>query len=115
MGTKRSYSESNDISEVHESRKANLQQDDNHTQKRARRFEQDNSNPASVNQLKRKIRNITRLLAHASNLPADVRIENERALAGYKQDLEVVEDGRRKAKMIKKYHMVRFFGRLSSK
>jgi len=69
------------------------------------------STPASLNLLKKKIRDTTRLLRHAENMPAGVRIENERALAGYKQDLEAADEGKRKSKMIKRYHMVRFFGR----
>ncbi|KAL8723518.1 MAG: hypothetical protein Q9181_007269 [Wetmoreana brouardii] len=69
------------------------------------------SNSVSVNALKSKIRDITRVLEHAQNLPMDVRIEKERALAGYRQDLEKANNQREKQRMIKKYHMVRFFER----
>ena len=65
---------------------------------------------ASVNQLKSKIRDLTRALEHSDHLPAGVRIEKERALAGYKQDVEKIHDEKRKNELIKKYHMVRFFG-----
>lgn len=65
---------------------------------------------ASVNQLKSKIRNLTRALEHSDHLPAGVRIEKERALAGYKQDVEKIHEDKRKNELIKKYHMVRFFG-----
>ena len=51
-----------------------------------------------------------RTLDRSENLPADVRVEKERALAGYKLDLEKAEYEKRKQQMIKKYHMVRFFG-----
>ena len=66
--------------------------------------------PAAVNQIKRKIRDVRRTLERSENLPADVRVEKERALAGYKQDLEKSEHEKRTQQMIKKYHMVRFFG-----
>ncbi|KAI9875463.1 MAG: 18S rRNA maturation protein [Pleopsidium flavum] len=111
MGTKRSYSESNDLTGVHASRQGNLQQQDNHAQKRVRKPQPFSSMPASMHLLKKKIRDTTRLLEHAENMPAGVRIENERALAGYKQELEAADEGRRKSKMIKRYHMVRFFER----
>ena len=65
---------------------------------------------ASVNQLKSKIRDLTRVLEHSDRLPAGVRIEKERALAGYKQDVEKIHEDKRKNELIKRYHMVRFFG-----
>ena len=65
---------------------------------------------SSANELKTKIRDIKRLLSYAESLPADVRIEKERALVGYQRDLEIVEARRRRAAMIKKYHFVRFLG-----
>ena len=65
---------------------------------------------ASVNQLKSKIRDLTRALEHSEHLPAGVRIEKERALAGYKQDVEEIRKDKQKNELIKKYHMVRFFG-----
>ena len=65
---------------------------------------------ASVNQLKSKIRDLTRALEHSDRLPAGVRIEKERALAGYKQDVEKIHEDKRKNELIKRYHMVRFFG-----
>lgn len=66
---------------------------------------------ASVNQLKSKIRDLTRALEHSEHLPAGVRIEKERALAGYKQDVEEIRKDKQKNELIKKYHMVRFFER----
>ena len=65
---------------------------------------------ASVNQLKSKIRDLTRALEHSEHLPAGVRIEKERALAGYKQDVDEIRKDKQKNELIKKYHMVRFFG-----
>lgn len=68
------------------------------------------SKKASINGLKSKIRDLTRMLNHAQDLPAGVRIEKERALAGYQQDLEKTKAVQHRQHMIKKYHMVRFFG-----
>lgn len=68
--------------------------------------------PTSINQLKSKIRDLTRAIEHSENLPPGVRIEKERALAGYKQDVEKIHEDKRKNELIKKYHMVRFFGGL---
>ncbi len=107
MGTKRPHT---DLSDVHASRKAKLQAHDNHAHKRARKADHFTSNRPSTNLLRKKIRDTTRLLNHSTDLPADTRIEYERALAGYKQDLEAVEEGKRKSKLISRYHMVRFFG-----
>lgn len=89
-----------------------------HAQSRhAKRIRSNSSNPhlaqsaaAAVNPIKAKIRDVTRLLERSNNLPAGVRIEKERALAGYKQDLEQAEAEKRKQQLISKYHMVRFFG-----
>lgn len=67
---------------------------------------------ASINQLKSKIRDLTRALEHSDHLPAGVRIEKERALVGYKQDVEKIHEDRRKNELVKRYHMVRFFGGL---
>ena len=73
------------------------------------------SNSISVNSLKSKIRDVSRLLNHSDKLPMDVRIEKERALAGYKLDLEAAQVEKQRQHIIKKYHMVRFFGQSSCK
>ena len=78
--------------------------------KRARREVLAKRPSTSVNHLKGKIRDVARTLDRSKNLPADVRVEKERALAAYKLDLENAEHEKRKHQMIKKYHMVRFFG-----
>ncbi|KAL8762774.1 MAG: hypothetical protein Q9203_007540 [Teloschistes exilis] len=69
------------------------------------------SKSISVNAIKSKIRDVTRVLEHAQDLPMDVRIEKQRALIGYKQDLEKARKTKERQRMIKKYHMVRFFER----
>lgn len=68
------------------------------------------SHKHSINLLKSQIRTLTRSLDHNEDLPAGVRIEKERALAGYRQDLEDAELEKRKQSIISRYHMVRFFG-----
>lgn len=70
----------------------------------------DSESRRSINRLKKKIRSTTRVLNHSDNLPAGVRIEKERALAGYQHDLEQAALKKQRQRMIKKYHMVRFFG-----
>ncbi|MCJ1389512.1 18S rRNA maturation protein [Xylographa bjoerkii] len=106
MGAKRPSSDA-----VHPSRKPNIS---GHSNKRYRSNPYNNgAHPSShsANSLKSKIRDLTRLLDHSKDLPADVRIEKERALAGYRADLECAQDEKRRADMIKRYHMVRFFER----
>ena len=114
MGLKRSHEDSHGHETMHPSRQATLQpQSKSHPRKKPRRFEPPTFNSKSVNPLKKKIRDISRLLDRSDNLPADVRLSNERALKAYQQDLLAAEQERRRQKMIKKYHMVRFFGELS--
>ena len=65
----------------------------------------------SINSTKSKIRDVRRVLEHSQDLPPGVRIEKERALSGYKQDLEKVIEDKKRNEIIGKYHMVRFFER----
>ena len=109
MGTKRPRTHHAD--NIHPSRQVNHQP--------AKPFRQKLSNPVqtftsstSINPIKGKIRNLVRLLERPGELPPGVRIEKERALTGYRQDLEKANEEKRKQQMIKKYHMVRFFGTL---
>ncbi|KAL4749680.1 hypothetical protein BDW72DRAFT_130367 [Aspergillus terricola var. indicus] len=64
----------------------------------------------SVNELKRRIRDVKRLLAKP-DLSADKRVIQERALAGYEKELVDEERRRERSRMIKKYHFVRFLDR----
>ncbi|KAI9785153.1 MAG: 18S rRNA maturation protein [Geoglossum umbratile] len=66
--------------------------------------------PISVNPLKKRVRDLTRLLEHADNMPADVRMENERALSAHRQELAAAKMEKLKASLSKRYHMVKFFG-----
>jgi hypothetical protein len=81
----------------------------------------DNNNTApgkqglSVNELKSKVRSTKRLLERGHDLPADVRVEKERALQGYERELEDILAKKRRSVMIQKYHFVRFLGRSASR
>lgn len=113
MGIKRLADE-----EVHPSRQQNFSSSSNHFAKKSRpnpsnRAERA-SNSKAVNPLKSQIRNLSRMLQHSENLPADVRIEKERALASYQADLEEALEAKRSNERISRYHMVRFFGISSS-
>ncbi|KAJ5601967.1 rRNA-processing protein EFG1 [Penicillium lagena] len=70
---------------------------------------QENNYP-SVNELKKRIRDVKRLL-NKPDLPADARVLQQRALAGYEQDLAEETARRQRSQMIKKYHFVRFLDR----
>ena len=107
MGIKRPHHHDDSMPETMSRRKPD------HPSKRPKsnEFAPPSTKSASVNQLKSKIRDLTRALEHSDHLPVGVRIEKERALAGYKQDVEKILDGKRRKEFIKKYHMVRFFGR----
>jgi len=63
----------------------------------------------SINDLKKRIRDVKRLL-NKMDLSADARILQERALAGYEQDLADEMARRERSQLIKKYHFVRFLG-----
>ncbi|KAJ5581923.1 hypothetical protein N7535_000543 [Penicillium sp. DV-2018c] len=65
----------------------------------------------SVNELKKRIRDVKRLLNKADKLSADTRIVQERALAGYEQDLADELARRERSQLISKYHFVRFLDR----
>ncbi|KAL6713380.1 rRNA-processing protein efg1 [Lecanora helva] len=67
------------------------------------------ANDSSVNRLKSKIRSLTRSLDHG--MKPQTQVVAERALAGYKRDLENIEEEKRKKALIGRYHMVRFFER----
>ncbi|KAK6199285.1 rRNA-processing protein EFG1 [Scheffersomyces amazonensis] len=58
--------------------------------------------------IKKKIRDIERLLKK-DNLPATVRVENERSLKALKVELGNAQVNLRAKEISKKYHMVRFF------
>ncbi|CCG24381.1 Efg1 protein [Candida orthopsilosis Co 90-125] len=59
--------------------------------------------------LKKKIRDIERLLSKNDKLPADKKIEYERALKGLKVELQNSQNVLKAKNNATKYHMVRFF------
>ncbi|EMG46564.1 hypothetical protein G210_3196 [Candida maltosa Xu316] len=61
--------------------------------------------------IKKKIRDIERLLKKNSKLPADKRVEYDRALKGLKVELQNSQVQNKAKVLAKKYHMVRFFER----
>lgn len=63
--------------------------------------------------IKKKIRDIERLLKK-ENVPANVRIENERAVKALKIELDNKQQDLKTKKLAKKYHMVRFFEKKKS-
>lgn len=65
---------------------------------------------AGTSKIKKKMRDIQRLLMKKRDvLPADVLLENERALETLKVELQNAEQQHTVKKLSKKYHMVRFF------
>ncbi|KAL8796775.1 MAG: hypothetical protein Q9195_000858 [Heterodermia aff. obscurata] len=107
MGSKRPR-----LHDIEDDEQGSSHQERKRPKKRVRRNNHDAPRPSTaVNHIKHKIRDLKRTLERSENLPADVRVEKERALAGYKLDLEKNEHEKRKQQMIKKYHMVRFFER----
>lgn len=72
------------------------------------------SSRTSTNAIKKRKRDLRRLLEHAEKLPANIRISHERELASCDTELETAKETARRSQMIKKYHMVRFFGMLNT-
>lgn len=64
-----------------------------------------------VNELKSTVRNLRRLLDRNDDLPANVRVEKERALQTAERDLGEAEKAKKRSDMIGKYHKIRFFER----
>ncbi|TGO07057.1 hypothetical protein BTUL_0338g00010 [Botrytis tulipae] len=114
MAPKRKLSDSDAAEVVHPSRQVQVYGDEPKPAKKRKSepaFNKKQAHASSVNTIKKKIRDITRKLERAQDLPADVRAEDERALAAYQQELASAEAEKIRQKMIKKYHMVRFFER----
>jgi hypothetical protein len=112
---KRKYEETNPQEAVHASRQSQVYGNTVKPAKKPRRFEppveRKQAHASSVNAIKKRIRDVSRKLERTEDLPADVRAEDERALAAYQQELASAQAEKTRQKMIKKYHMVRFFGK----
>jgi hypothetical protein len=65
----------------------------------------------AIHRPKNQIRDLERMLAKATDMPATVRAGHERRLEALKHDLVVTAAEKEKTRMIEKYHMVRFFDR----
>jgi hypothetical protein len=115
MATKRKYQETDLQEVVHASRQFQVYGNTSNPAKKPRRFDppmrRKQAHASSVNAIKKRIRDVTRKLERAEDLPANVRAEDERALAAYQQELASAQVEKTRQKMIKKYHMVRFFGK----
>lgn len=102
---------------VHPSRQFQVPGSQPKPAKKPRKFEppvyKKQAHASSVNAIKKRIRDVTRRLERSENAPADKKLEDERALAAYQQELASAEAEKIRQKMIKKYHMVRFFGMYS--
>ncbi|PVH87045.1 hypothetical protein DL98DRAFT_556999 [Cadophora sp. DSE1049] len=112
MATKRKHQETEPEEAVHPSRQFQVPVK---PAKKLRRFEpavyKKQAHASSVNAIKKRIRDVTRRLERSENAPADKKLEDERALTAYQQELAGAEAEKIRQKMIKKYHMVRFFER----
>ncbi|ORY70126.1 uncharacterized protein BCR38DRAFT_421064 [Pseudomassariella vexata] len=67
--------------------------------------------PNNINWVKKRARTIERKFRTGQNLPANIKNDMERELEHHKQKIEEAEDSKKTKKMIKKYHMVRFYER----
>jgi hypothetical protein len=114
MPSKRKHEDSDPKEAVHASRQFQVYGSNPKPAKKPRRFEppvyKQQAHASSVNAIKKRIRDVTRRLDRSESLPANVRIEDERALTAFQQELASAEAEKIRQKMIKKYHMVRFFG-----
>ncbi|QSZ30569.1 hypothetical protein DSL72_000125 [Monilinia vaccinii-corymbosi] len=114
MAPKRKLSDSDAPEVVHPSRQVQVYGDQPKPAKKRKSepaLNKKQAHTSSVNTIKKKIRDVTRKLERAQDLPANVRVEDERALAAYQQELSFAAAEKIRQKMIKKYHMVRFFER----
>lgn len=84
---------------------------------RRKKQKPDNAGPKSfkkahpVNDLKSQIRSLKRLLERNDGMPADVRVEKERALRTAQHELERAQHAQQRSDMIGRYHKIRFFDR----
>jgi len=118
MAPKRKHQDTEPEELVHASRQFQVPGNGPKPPKKPRRSEpvhKKQVHTSSVNSIKKRIRDVTRRLERSEDLPANIRVEDERALTAYQQELAAAEAEKVRQKMIKKYHMVRFFGMFESK
>lgn len=71
---------------------------------------QDKEGTLGRSKSKKRVRTIKKQLQNDDNIPADVRMELERELAVHETAIAETAFQKKRAAMIAKYHMVRFFG-----
>ncbi|RKF72280.1 rRNA-processing protein efg1 [Golovinomyces cichoracearum] len=112
MSSKRKHDESYG---VHESRHAQIYGNGSKPSKKPRRQEltqiPKQHSPSSINAIKKRLRDVNRRLERSDKISAEIRAQDERAREAYQQELAVAEAEKRRQRMIKKYHMVKFFER----
>lgn len=64
----------------------------------------------SLNEIKKRARNIERRFAKGDDLPADVQQRLRRELVQCKRQIDDLQYKKKRTEMIGKYHRVRFFG-----
>lgn len=64
----------------------------------------------SLNEIKKRARDIQRRFQKADNIPADIQRNLERELAQCQRQIEDLGRKKRRSDMIGKYHHVRFYG-----
>lgn len=113
MPSKRKHHEVDPQAGVHASRRIQVYGDKPKPSKKARQTESPlKEHTATVNSIKKQIRDIRRRLARLDNLPANIRADDERALAAYEQELAEAEAAKVYQRNLQRFHMVRFFGKL---
>lgn len=106
MGSKRPYTEVEPPASLRDPASKKRKQSKNHKPKNG-------SGAAlgqSLNEIKKRARDIERRFAKGDQLPADVQRNLERELAHCKGQIEDLQHKKKRNEMISKYHKVRFFG-----
>ncbi|PBP26598.1 putative nuclear protein involved in pre-rRNA processing [Diplocarpon rosae] len=115
MSPKRKYQELEAAEVIHPSRQFLVPGSIPKPAKKPRKYEppvyRKQVHASSVNAIKKRIRDVSRKLERTDNASAEKKLEDERALTAYKQELADAEAEKTRQKMITKYHMVRFFER----
>lgn len=109
MGSKRAYSE---VEAPGPSRDGGFKKRKQFKNNRSSSRNDGSSAPSgqSLNEVKKRARDIQRRFAKADNMPADIQRNLERELAHCKRQIEDMEHKKQRSEMIGKYHHVRFFG-----
>ncbi|KAF3769857.1 hypothetical protein M406DRAFT_343886 [Cryphonectria parasitica EP155] len=113
MGSKRSYAEV-EASATTRGAAANKRKPFNHQHSRPRDYNSSSSNAPqnqSLNEIKKRARDIERWFARGGDMPSDVQRNLELELAHCKRQVEDLQHKKKRNEMISKYHKVRFFER----